>query len=139
MRLGPQHARHFQPEEQVPTSDLMSSPNVPCLPCNLITAQLLTPFGGQGAISLLRNSFPLQKAHGVDVAVPGTLRAASLRRILAADQHKGRCCFLQYHLLKQGGLLLLPMRDSSLSLSACLPPSLLPCVIALWQCPGGAL
>ena len=44
----------------------------------------------------------------MDLAVPGTLSAASLCRILAADLHKGSCCFLQSHLLKQEGLLLLP-------------------------------
>ena len=73
----------------------------------------------------------------MDLAVPGILSAASLCRILAADLHKESCCFLQSHLLKQDGLLLLPtvgVGGRVLSLP-CLPPS----AIAFWQYSDGEL
>lgn len=74
----------------------------------------------------------------MDLAVPGTLSAASLCRILAADLHKGSCCFLQSHLLKQDGLLLLPTvgvgGKGPLSL-----PHLPPSAIAFWQYSDGEL
>lgn len=81
------------------------------------------------------SSFPLQKALDVDLAMPDILSAASLCRILAVDHHEESCCFLQCHLLKQNGLLLVSMGASSLTLSPCLPFSPFLCysfLEALW-------